>query len=96
MKQPRKISKELKTQFSYNPLWKLLIDRGLQKQELQVMSDVSASSLAKMGRCENVNTDVVLRICEALDCQVEDVMERVPATKKPAKKRSMGDINETF
>jgi DNA-binding Xre family transcriptional regulator len=69
---------ELKTHFSYNPLWHLLIDRGIKKQELQKMSNVSAASIAKMGRCENVTTDVLLRICEALDCQLEDIVERVP------------------
>lgn len=69
--------KELKTEFSYNRLWKLLIDRDIKKKDLQKMSDVSAASIAKMGRCENVTTDVLLRICEALDCQVEDIMERV-------------------
>ena len=76
MKQASK-KKELKTQFNYNRLWKLLIDRGIQKQELQKMSEVSAASIAKMGRCENVTTDVLLRICEALDCNIEDIMERV-------------------
>ncbi len=53
----------------------------LEKQELQKMSEVSAASIAKMGRCENVTTDVLLRICEALDCKVEDIMERVPCKK---------------
>lgn len=78
MRQESKNKINLKTQFSYNRLWKLLIDRGLQKQALQKMSEVSAASIAKMGRCENVTTDVLLRICEALDCNVEDIMERVP------------------
>ena len=78
MNQMSRNKKELKTQFSYNRLWKLLIDRDIQKQELQKMSEVSAASIAKMGRCENVTTDVLLRICEALDCKVEDIMERVP------------------
>ena len=40
------------------------------------------SSLAKMRRCENVTTDVLLRICEALDCQLEDIVERVPSEEK--------------
>ena len=80
MKQANSNKKELKTQFSYNRLWKLLIDRTIQKQELQRMSDVSAASIAKMGRCENVTTDVLLRICEALDCRVEDIVERVPVS----------------
>ncbi|RHU82376.1 XRE family transcriptional regulator [Ruminococcus sp. OM08-7] len=69
---------QLKTHFSYNPLWHLLIDRGIKKQELQKMSNVSAASIAKMGRCENVTTDVLLRICEALDVQLEEIVERVP------------------
>ena len=69
---------QLRTHFSYNPLWHLLIDRGIKKQELQKMSNVSAASIAKMGRCENVTTDVLLRICEALDVQLEEIVERVP------------------
>ena len=77
-----KDKKELKTQFSFNPLWKLLIDRNLKKRQLQEMSDVSPASIAKMGRNENVTTEVLLRICEALDCNIEDIMERVPVKKE--------------
>lgn len=70
-------SKTSEYQFSYKKLWKLLIDRGIKKQELQEKSEVSAASIAKMGRCENVTTDVLLRICDALNCNIEDIMERV-------------------
>ena len=77
MKQSKR-KKELKSEFSYNRLWKMLIDRNMKKGELQEISDVSAASIAKMGRCENVTTDVLLRICEALDCNIEDIMERIP------------------
>ena len=73
-----KSKKVLKTQFSYNPLWKMLIDRGLKKRELQEMSEVSATSIAKLGRNENVTTEVLLRICESLDCVIQDIMERIP------------------
>ena len=73
-----KNKKELKTQFSYNPLWKMLIDRRLKKCELQELSDVSAASIAKLGRNENVTTEVLLRICESLDCNIQDIMERIP------------------
>ena len=73
-----KNKKDSKTQFSYNPLWKMLIDRGLKKRELQEMSDVSAASIAKLGRNENVTTEVLLRICESLDCNIQDIMERIP------------------
>ena len=41
------------------------------------MSRVNAASIAKMGRCENLTTDVLLRICEALDCQLSDIVERI-------------------
>ena len=71
MKQSKR-KKEFKSEFSYNRLWKM------KKGELQEISDVSAASIAKMGRCENVTTDVLLRICEALDCNIEDIMERIP------------------
>lgn len=73
-----KSKKELNSEFSYNRLWKMLIDRNMKKGELQEMSNVSAASIAKMGRCENVTTDVLLRICEALNCNIEDIMERIP------------------
>lgn len=73
-----KSKKVLKTQFSYNPLWKMLIDRGLKKRELQEMSEVSATSIAKLGRNENMTTEVLLRICESLDCDIQDIMERIP------------------
>lgn len=81
MSKVNRSKKELKTQFSYNPLWKLLIDRGLKKGELQERSEVSAASIAKLGRNENVTTEVLLRICEALDCEIQDIMERIPITK---------------
>ena len=81
-----KSKKVLKTQFSYNPLWKMLIDRGLKKRELQEMSEVSATSIAKLGRNENVITEVLLRICESLDCDIQDIMERIPIKyDEPAK-----------
>ena len=63
----------------------MLIDRNMKKGELQEMSGVSAASIAKMGRCENVTTDVLLRICEALDCNIEDIMERIPAQQDGVK-----------
>ncbi len=50
------------------------------------MSEVSAASIAKMGRCENVTMDVLLRICEALDCEIQDIVKRVPIEKKEDKK----------
>lgn len=60
---------------SYNRLWKLLIDKNMKKSDLRKIAGVSSSSLAKLGKGENVTTDVILKICVALDCRVEDIME---------------------
>ena len=62
---------------SYNRLWKLLIDKNMKKSDLRKVAGVSSSSLAKPGKGENVTTDVILKICAALDCNVEDIMEAV-------------------
>lgn len=67
--------------FSYNKLWKLLIDRGINKKTLREMSGISATSVAKLGKSGNVNTDVLLRICDALNCDVGDIMEFVREDK---------------
>lgn len=64
--------------FSYNKLFKLLIDRNIKKKELREMSGVSVTSIAKLGKGVNVNTDVLLKICGALNCDIEDIMEFVP------------------
>jgi putative transcriptional regulator len=69
---------------SYKKLWKLLIDRDMKKQDLCKKAGVSTSSLAKLGRGENVNTAILVKICRALDCNVEDIMEIVPDTKPKA------------
>ncbi|EAA0097963.1 TPA: helix-turn-helix transcriptional regulator [Listeria monocytogenes] len=63
--------------FSYNPLWKLLIDRGLNKAQLRKMTDISSATLSKLNKGENVTTDIILRICEALDCDLSDIVEIV-------------------
>ena len=60
---------------SYNRLWKLLIDKGMKKGELQKRAQISASSIAKLGKNENVNTDILVRICKALNCSLEEIME---------------------
>ena len=66
---------------SYKKLWKLLIDRDLKKKDLQQMSGVSAASITKMGRNENVNTEIIEKRCLALDCDVADIMEITENTK---------------
>ncbi len=62
---------------SYKKLWKLLIDRNMKKKDLMAISGVSQSSVTKMGRNENVNTEVLVRICLALNCDIGDIAEIV-------------------
>jgi DNA-binding Xre family transcriptional regulator len=62
---------------SYKKLWKLLIDRDMKKKDLVVLSGISQSSVTKMGKNENVNTDVLVRICLALNCDIGDIAEIV-------------------
>ena len=63
---------------SYNKLWKLLIDKGMKKGELQKRAQISASSIAKLGKNENVNTHILIKIRTALNCELNDIMELVP------------------
>ena len=63
---------------SYKKLWKLLIDRDMKKKDLAEQSGVSNASIAKLGRNENVNTDILLKICVALKCDISDILEIVP------------------
>ena len=60
---------------SYNKLWYLLIERKMKKQELQDKAKISSATMAKLKKGDNVNTDVLLRICEALGCNISDIME---------------------
>lgn len=62
---------------SYNKLWKLLIDKGMNKKALAEQSDISNTTMAKLGKGENVNTDVLVKICRALDCDISDIVEIV-------------------
>ena len=62
---------------SYKKLWKLLIDKDMMKKELAQKANVSNYTLAKMNKGENVTTDVLVRICKALECNLDDIMELV-------------------
>ena len=62
---------------SYNKLWKLLIDKNMKKSDLKEMAGISSASIAKLGKGDNITTEVLLRICEALDCDISDIMEVV-------------------
>ena len=60
---------------NYNRLWKLLIDRNMKKKELVALSKVSPASVTKLGRNENVNVEILEKICIALECDIADIME---------------------
>lgn len=62
---------------SYNKLWKLLIDKNMNKQDLREASGISSASVAKLGKGDNITTEVLLRICTALNCDISDIMEVV-------------------
>lgn len=67
---------------SYKPLWKLLIDKDLKKKDLCEMAGISPASVTKMGKCGHVTTETLEKICLALDCKVEDIMELVPGEQE--------------
>lgn len=62
---------------SYKKLWHLLIDRGLNKQDLRRMTGISTASIAKLGKGENITTDILVKICESLECDITEIMELV-------------------
>lgn len=69
---------------SYNKLWKLLIDKGFNKTDLRKKTNISQSTIAKLGKGENVETDVLNRICDCLNCDLCDIVEHIK-DEKPMK-----------
>ena len=67
---------------SYKKLWILLIEKNMKKTDLRIQSGISTGALAKLGKNENVNTVVLAKICKALDCKIEDIMEMIPDDKE--------------
>ena len=67
---------------NYNKLWKLLIDKNMNKQDLRKAAGISTASIAKLGKGENITTDVLVKICKALDCDINDIMEFVKEEKE--------------
>lgn len=60
---------------SYNKLWKLLIDKKMKKKNLRIKAGVSTAVIAKMGKGENLTTDMLIKICDAHDCDIADICE---------------------
>lgn len=64
--------------FSYKPLWKILVDKGMTKEDLRLALKLSPSTIAKMGKGENISMDVIHRICIYFNCQPGDLLEYIP------------------
>lgn len=67
----------LKLVLSYNKLWKLLIDKNMSKSELRELAGISSSTLNKLSKGENVNTSSLLKICETIDVNLEEIIETI-------------------
>lgn len=67
---------------SYNKLWKLLIDKNMKKKDLQAAAGISSASVTKLAKNENVHTEVLQKVCTALNCDIGDIMEMIPQGKE--------------
>lgn len=63
---------------SYNKLWKLLVDKNMNKTDLRVKADIGTATLAKLGKNQPVSMDVMIKICGVLNCNITDIMDIVP------------------
>ena len=70
---------ELIMAVSYKKLWKLLIDKDIKKKDLSTKAGISPATITKMGKGGHVTTEVLVKICAALDCKVEDIVEVIPS-----------------
>ena len=68
-------AKNVRCLMNYNKLWKLLIDKKLKKKDLREMTGLSTNVIAKMGKGGDVSTQVLRKICEVLDCRIEDIVD---------------------
>ena len=69
---------------SYKKLWKLLIDRDMKKKDLCEAAGISHASVAKLGKNENVTTDVLVKICTSLKCCISDIMQIIETEREKA------------
>ena len=60
---------------SYKKLWKLLIDKDMKKKDLRQATGISTTYLAKLGKNEHINTEILVKICKVLECDIGDIME---------------------
>lgn len=67
---------------SYKKLWKILIDKDMKKKDLCAAAGISHASMAKLGKNENVTTDVLVKICSALQCNIGDIVDFFPESEE--------------
>ena len=82
------VRKDCKMVLCFNKLWKLLIDRGMTRTEMRLAAGISTSTLAKLNEGGEVNTAILVKICNALNCGLEDIVEYHPSrnNKEPESK----------
>jgi len=68
---------------SYKKLWKLLIDLDLKKKDLPALAGISSASVTKLGKNKHINTEILEKICKALNCDISDIMEITKGTEQP-------------
>ena len=71
---------------SYKKLWKLLIDRDLMKKDLREQAGLTTNVIAKMGKNENVSTEVLCKICDTLGCEMDDIVDFIPNSEAESDK----------
>ena len=75
-------AKEKCMDVSYNKFFKMLIDRKMKKKDICEQAGIATSTMAKMAKDENVSLDVLVRICRALNCTLDDILDILPAEKE--------------
>ncbi len=79
---------------SYNRLFKLMIDKGIKKTELAKMADISQTTLAKLSKNQYVSMDVLVKICDGLDCTFDEIIELVKVDEKDTNNTNGGAVRE--
>ena len=76
------LREDLPVSVSYNKLWKLMIDKNINKTRLRQEAGISSNAMSKLGRNESVRVDVLVKICNHLGCTMDDIMEIIPDSEE--------------
>ena len=71
--------------FSYSNLWKVLVEKNMTKEDLKKATGMSSATIAKLGKNETINMKSLEKICEVLECNIEEVIEFIPNDERQAK-----------